>query len=73
MFGPDQLTHVVYMLLPIAGIAVAIYVVVYHLRQREALKKAERAGAHPHSVDEGILMALHQAEIDRLEHAHHHA
>lgn len=73
MFGPESLTQVVYVLLVLAAIAIATYVVLYHLHMRAKLREAERAGAHPHSLEEGILIGLEQAATDKRRHAHHHA
>lgn len=72
MFGYQVITRLVYILGATFFVAAVSYVVWYSLRQRAKLREAERLGAHPHSVGEGIVMALQQAEIDR-RHAHPHA
>jgi hypothetical protein len=73
MFGPEALTHFVYVAVTVIFLAVVAYTIYYSRHQRAELKKAEQSGKHPHSVEEGILMALQQDELDRkLAHKHSH-
>ncbi len=75
MFGPDALTHFMYCVIPVVFLAVVAYTVYYSRHQNTELKKAERNGMHPHSVDEALLMAQQQDRLDKLtarpKHAHH--
>jgi hypothetical protein len=61
MFGPWALTHVVYVLLVVAFVAIISYMVIYNLRMKAKLKQS---GAHPHSKAEEIAMEQELMEHD---------
>lgn len=67
MYGPYQLTHVVYVLLVIAFVAVETYMVVYNLRMKRR-EKAMQGGRRHLGTEESIAasaQARHQEHLQR--------
>ncbi|HEY5381188.1 MAG TPA: hypothetical protein VIJ65_02975 [Acidobacteriaceae bacterium] len=67
MFGPWALTHVVYVLLVIAFVAVETYMVVYNLKMKRR-EKALESGKRHLGTAEGIAAAAedkHQQDLRR--------
>lgn len=67
MYGPYQLTHVVYVLLVIAFVAVETYMVVYNIRMKRR-EKALQGGRRHLGTEEGIAAAAeakHQEDLHR--------
>lgn len=66
MFGSEALTHLVYILLPIAFAAVITYVVVYNLRVKARQRELTPPGEHIHNTPSSI-----HAATEKLHHEHH--
>jgi hypothetical protein len=64
MFGPVQLTHLIYVVIPIIFVCVVCYMIWYNVQQKKKLREAERSGARPQSVEAEILMAQQQTKMD---------
>jgi hypothetical protein len=70
MFGPEALTHVVYVLLVIGFIAVMSYMVFYNLRIKRRQKQLE-SDSHQHfGTEEGIAIATEAEHQAHLQHRH---
>jgi hypothetical protein len=68
MFGPEQLTRVVYVLLVIGFVAVMSYMVWYNLRIKHRQKELEGSTHQHFGTEEGIAVATeaeHQAHLHR--------
>lgn len=69
MYGPWALTHVVYVLLVIAFIAVETYMVVYNLKMKRR-EKAMESGRRHLGTEEGIAAAAEAKHQDDLRRKH---
>jgi len=69
MFGPYALTHVVYVLLVIAFVAVETYMVVYNLKMKRR-EKALQSGKRHLGTEESIAAAAEAAHDEHLRRKH---
>ena len=65
MFGPVALTHFVYIMLPIAFVAVMTYVVIYNFRVKARQRELTPPGEHIHNTPSSI-----HAATEKLHHEH---
>lgn len=71
MFGPYQLTRVVYVLLVIAFVCVMTYMVVYNLRIKRRQKQLESGSGQHFGTEEGIAVATEAEHEAHIKHKHH--
>lgn len=69
MFGYEALTHVVYVLLIIAFVAVETYMIVYNLKMKRR-EKALESGKRHLGTEEGIAAAAEEKHQQDLRHKH---